>query len=72
MKIKGIPNDIEPCCELCEYATKMEATGEFICKYKHSLKKTTADGFCKSFSFNIFAYKPKTASIPKVFNFTKI
>lgn len=72
MKKSGMPNDIEPCCELCEYAFKMEATGDLLCKYKNSLKKKELDDVCKNFSFNIFAYKPKTAKMPKVFDFTKI
>ena len=72
MKKNGIPNDIEPCCELCEYAVIMEATGDLLCKYKHSLKKKNNDDCCKNFSFNIFAYKPKKANAPKHFDFTKI
>ena len=72
MKKNGIPDDISPCCELCEYAAKMEVTGDLLCKYKNSLKKKDYDDVCKNFSFNIFAYKPATAKKAKVFDFTKI
>ncbi len=72
MKNKTIKKDIEPCCELCEYASKMEATGEILCKYKSSLKKVEESDSCKNFTFNIFAYKPKVSKTQKVFDFTKI
>ena len=65
-------NDIEPCCELCEYASKIDATGELLCKYKSALKKVEENDCCKKFSLNIFAYKPKVAKLPKAFDFTKI
>lgn len=72
MKKKDVPGDIEPCCELCEYATHIDATGELLCKYKKSLKKTDDGECCRNFSFNIFAYKPKAGKVKKVFDFTKI
>ena len=72
MKKNSIPNDISPCCELCEYAAKMEVTGDLLCKYKNSLKKKQTDDCCRYFSFNIFAYKPSTSIKAKVFDFTKI
>lgn len=72
MKKNGIPNDIEPCCELCEHAARMEVTGDLLCKYKNALKKKDYSDVCKNFSFNIFAYTPKKAKMPKVFDFTKI
>lgn len=72
MKNKGIPSDIEPCCELCEHAFRIEAAGELLCRYKNTLKKKEESDICRNFSFNIFAYKPKTAKIKKVFDFTKI
>jgi len=72
MKIKNVPEDIVPCCELCEYATKMELTGDFLCRYKSSLKKKEPTDVCKNFCFNIFAYTPKKANMPKAFDFTKI
>lgn len=72
MKKYNIPDELEPCCELCEYACKVELTGEMVCKYKFSLKKIQETDLCKNFSFNIFAYKPKKAKTPKVFDFTKI
>lgn len=72
MSKKNIPEDIEPCCELCEYAFKMEMTGELLCKYKNALKRTDCTDVCRHFSFDIFSYKPKTAKMPKAFDFTKI
>ena len=72
MRKNNIPEDIEPCCELCEYATKMEMTGDLLCKYKNCLKSKDYTDVCRHFSFNIFAYTPKTTKLPKVFDFTKI
>ena len=72
MKKYEIPDDISPCCELCEYASKMEVTGDLLCKYKNSLKKKDYDDLCRHFSFNIFAYKPAASKKAKVFDFTKI
>jgi len=72
MKKKDFLSDIEPCCELCEYASRMEITGDLLCKYKNSLKKKDYSDVCKNFSFNIFAYKPGSVKLPKVFDFTKI
>ena len=72
MKKYNIPEDLTPSCALCEYASKVELTGEWLCKYKYSLKKVDENHICKNFSFNIFAYKPQKAAIPKVFDFTKI
>ena len=72
MKKNGIPQDIEPCCELCEYASLMEVTGDLLCKYKNSLKKKDYSDVCKKFSFNLLAYTPKKAKMPKAFDFTKI
>lgn len=72
MKKYNIPDDLTPCCELCEYSSKVDLTGEMLCKYKYSLKKISADDVCRNFSFDIFAYKPKHSATPKVFDFTKI
>lgn len=72
MKKSRLPDDTEPCCELCEYFTHIEATGESLCKYKNTLKKIEENDVCRQFSFNIFAYKPKIPVLPKVFDFTKI
>lgn len=72
MKNKALKNNIEPCCELCEYASKIEATGEILCKYKSSLKKVEESDSCKNFEFNIFSYKPKASKTQKAFDFTKI
>lgn len=72
MKKKNFPADIEPCCELCEYAVRMEATGELFCKYKCTLRKVEESDVCKKFSFNIFACQPKVPNLPHYFDFTKL
>ncbi|PWM67223.1 MAG: hypothetical protein DBX61_06010 [Clostridiales bacterium] len=72
MKKKNLPDDLEPSCRICEYCTVMEATGEFLCKYKNSLKKIDENDLCKKFSFDIFAYKPKPPALLKAFDFSKI
>ena len=52
----------------CLKCTKtMDADAKFY--QKRNGEKTD---LCKNFSFNIFAYKPKKAKTPKVFDFTKI
>lgn len=72
MKKHGIPEDIEPCCELCEHFVHMDGSGESLCRYKNRLRKVDEFGVCRHFSFNIFAYKPLVPTLPKAFDFTKI
>lgn len=72
MKKYNIPDELEPCCELCEYSSRIEATGELLCKYKCKLKVVSEDDICRKFSFNIFSYQPKVSKQPKHFDFTKI
>lgn len=72
MKNKDFLNEVEPCCELCEHSFKSEFNKELYCRYKNSMKKKDCSDVCKNFSFDIFAYKPKTAKLPKAFDFTKI
>ncbi len=72
MKKHGIPEDIEPCCELCEYFVRMDGSGETLCRYKNRLRKVDEFAVCRRFSFNIFAYKPLVPTLPKAFDFTKI
>ena len=59
------PEDIEKCCALCEYSKPLEITGQLLCTRKNDLKKVTEDDVCKKFSFDILAYKPKVAKLPK-------
>ena len=72
LKKHGLPEELEPCCELCEHFLRMEATGETFCNYKNRLSRVEESGVCRKFSFNIFAYKPLAPILPKAFDFTKI
>lgn len=72
LKKHGLPEELEPSCELCEHFLRMEATGETFCNYKNRLSRVEESGFCRKFSFNIFACKPLAPILPKAFDFTKI
>ena len=72
MKKNKLPEDLEPSCELCEYVSRINITGNMFCKYKNSMKKVDENHVCKKFSFDIFAYKPRVQKKPKAFDFTKI
>lgn len=72
MKKNKLPDELEACCELCEYSCKIDVTGEMLCKYKNRLKIVDENDVCKKFSFNIFSYKPAAKRMPKVFDFTKV
>ena len=72
LKKHNLPDDLEPCCELCEYFLRMESSGETLCNYKNRLARVEDAGLCRKFSFNIFACKPLFPPMPKAFDFTKI
>ena len=60
-----LPNDIVKCCDLCEYAKKVEISGEVLCARTKNLKKVNEDDVCRHFSFDILAYKPAPTKLPK-------
>ena len=60
-----LPNDIEKCCELCEYAKKVEISGEILCSRTKNLKRVSPDSACRHFSFDILSYKPAPTKLPK-------
>lgn len=62
---KKLPYDIEKCCELCEFAKKVEISGEILCTRTKNLKRVDADSFCRHFSFDILSYKPAPTKLPK-------
>lgn len=62
---KRLPDGIEKCCELCEYARKIDITGQILCVRKKNLKKVSENDVCGKFSFDILSYKPKPAKLPK-------
>ena len=72
MKKKNLPENVTPCCEFCEYFSRLPLTGETLCQYKNRLKKIDENDVCRRFSFNIFSYKPQIPPLPKAFDFTKI
>ncbi len=62
---KNLPDDVKKRCEICEYARKIEISGEIICTRTKNLKKVTADDVCRRFSFDILSYKPLPSKLPK-------
>ena len=72
MKKTKTPEDITPCCAVCEHCFHIESTGEYLCKRKKTLKKVVDTDLCRGFSFDIFSYKPSVPKMPKAFDFTKI
>lgn len=60
-----LPGDITKCCALCEYAKKVDISGEILCARNKNLKKVSEDYSCRSFSFDILSYKPCPAKLPK-------
>ena len=64
-----IHGEINSCCALCEYAKKIELTGEYLCSRSKTLKRVTEDFVCKKFSFDILSYRPVPSKIPN-FNFS--
>ena len=57
--------NITKSCALCEYAKKIELTGDILCTQSKNLKKVTSDYVCRKFSFDILSYRPYPAKIPK-------
>lgn len=60
-----IPDDITKCCALCEHARTLEISGEVLCTRTKNIKKVSEDHVCRSFSFDILAYRPNPTKIPK-------
>ena len=61
----SLPDDIEKCCALCEYARKLEIADQIICTRTKNLIKVSEEDVCKKFSFDLLSYKPKPAKLPK-------
>lgn len=57
--------EITKSCSLCEYARKVEISGEYFCTRKKNLKRVSEDHVCSSFSFDILSYCPNPTKIPK-------
>lgn len=57
--------DIEKSCELCEFAKKVEISGQVLCTRTKNLKRVEADSICRHFSFDILSYKPAPTKLPK-------
>lgn len=68
---RKLPDDINKCCGLCEYAKKVEISGEILCTRKKNLRKVSEDFVCRSFSFDILSYRPNPTKLPK-FNVEEI
>ena len=62
---KRLPEDITKCCALCEHAKKVEISGEYLCARTKNLKRVSEDYSCRSFSFDILAYRPNPTKLPK-------
>ncbi len=62
---KKLPDDITAHCGLCEYANKIEISGDILCTKSKSLKRVHEDDVCRNFSFDILSYKPNPTKIPK-------
>ncbi len=60
-----LPDDLQASCSLCEYAKKIETTGDILCLRSSFPKKTTEDSKCRKFVFDILSYKPRPAKIRK-------
>ena len=60
-----LPDGISKCCALCEHAKKVDISGEILCARTKNLKKVAEDYACRRFSFDILAYKPLPAKLPK-------
>ena len=66
MKVKRkMPDDITKCCDLCEYAKKVEISGDILCSRSKNLKKVSELDVCRHFSFDILAYRPHPTQLPK-------
>ena len=68
---RKLPDDITKCCGLCEHARKMGISGEILCTRTKNLKKVSENHSCRAFSFDILAYRPNPAKIPK-FNIEEV
>jgi len=60
-----LPNDIQKSCALCEYARKVEISGEILCTRSKNIKKVSEDSCCRKFSFDILSYRPNPTKLPK-------
>lgn len=58
-------DEITKSCSLCEYARRIEITGEILCTRTKNLKKVSDDDVCRKFSFDILAYKPNPTKLPR-------
>ena len=62
---RKLPDEINKCCGLCEYAKRVEISGEILCTKKKNLKKVKEDSVCRNFSFDILSYRPNPTKLPK-------
>ena len=62
---RKLPDDITKCCDLCEYAKKVEISGDILCTRTKNLKKVSQLSVCRHFSFDILAYRPNPTKLPK-------
>lgn len=62
---RKLPDDVTKCCALCEYAKKVDISGEILCARTKNLKKVSEGFVCRRFSFDILAYKPNPTKLPK-------
>ena len=62
---KRLPADIVKSCALCEHAKRVSLTGEILCARTKNLKIVAEDFSCRKFSFDILAYRPNPAKLPK-------
>ena len=62
---KKLPEDIVKSCALCEYARRVDITGEILCTRTKNLIKVSEDHVCRAFSFDILSYRPLPSKLPK-------
>ena len=62
---RKLPQDITKSCALCEFARKVEISGEILCTRSKNLKKVSDEHYCRSFSFDILSYRPSPTKMPK-------
>ena len=62
---QDIPDELQKSCSLCEFARRIETTGQTICTQSGVLKKVSPESVCRKFRFDILSYRPLPLKIPK-------
>ncbi len=54
-----IQHEIARCCAMCEHAMKLEFRGQYLCKYKNSIKEVEPEDTCRHFEPDLLKLEPK-------------